>query len=109
MALTVEPGLYVDASRPEVEFTMLEYDSDQWFRERMLDPSAAARHQRLLDKAPKTKHPIPPQFLGIGIRIEDDVLITADGRNVLTADLPKTPDEVEALCAQIPRYGGVAG
>jgi Xaa-Pro aminopeptidase len=39
----------------------------------------------------------PAEYRGIGIRIEDDVLITADGCRVLTADIPKKPDEVEAL------------
>ena len=34
---------------------------------------------------------------GIGIRIEDDVLVTADGCRVLTAACPKTVDEIEAL------------
>jgi Xaa-Pro aminopeptidase len=36
---------------------------------------------------------------GIGIRIEDDVLIGADGNTVLTAQIPKTPDEIESLMA----------
>ena len=34
---------------------------------------------------------------GIGIRIEDDVLLTADGNEVLTAGVPKQPTEIEAL------------
>ena len=104
MALTVEPGLYVDPARPEVEFALLEYDSDQWATERMLDPSAAARHQKLREEAPKVKHAIPPELLGIGVRIEDDVVITSEGYENLTAGLPRAPDEVENLCRQSPRH-----
>lgn len=37
---------------------------------------------------------------GIGIRIEDDVLIGADSNTILSADIPKTPDEVEAVMAR---------
>jgi len=40
---------------------------------------------------------IPERFSGIGIRIEDDVLITESGPVVLTADCPKEIDEIEAL------------
>jgi Xaa-Pro aminopeptidase len=31
-----------------------------------------------------------------GIRIEDDILVTVNGREVLTADVPKTPEDLEA-------------
>jgi Xaa-Pro aminopeptidase len=40
---------------------------------------------------------VPKKYRNIGIRIEDDVLVTRDGREVLTAAVPKSPDEVEAL------------
>jgi Xaa-Pro aminopeptidase len=35
----------------------------------------------------------------IGVRIEDDVLVTADGYKVLTEHLPRTADEIEAIMA----------
>ena len=35
-----------------------------------------------------------------GIRIEDDLLITADGNRILGRPIPKTVEEVEAMCAQ---------
>jgi Xaa-Pro aminopeptidase len=40
---------------------------------------------------------VPKKFWSTGIRIEDDVLVTKDGHEVLTRDAPKSPDEVEAL------------
>jgi Xaa-Pro aminopeptidase len=39
------------------------------------------------------------RWRGIGIRIEDDVLVTAQGPEVLTAAAPKTVAEIEAACA----------
>jgi len=39
----------------------------------------------------------PAQFRGIGIRIEDDVAVTEDGHEVLSADVPKEPDAIEEL------------
>jgi Xaa-Pro aminopeptidase len=39
----------------------------------------------------------PKRFHNIGIRIEDDVAVTAEGNEVLSAYAPKAPDEIEAL------------
>jgi Xaa-Pro aminopeptidase len=40
---------------------------------------------------------VPPALAGIGIRIEDDVAVSENGCEVLTAEVPKGPDEIEAL------------
>ncbi len=40
---------------------------------------------------------VPPQYLGIGVRIEDDILVTESGNENLTSGVPKEIDEVEAL------------
>lgn len=42
---------------------------------------------------------VDPRFHGIGVRIEDDVLVGADGPQVLTSGVPKDIDDVEALMA----------
>ncbi|MGP4007254.1 aminopeptidase P family protein [Streptomyces sp. 4N124] len=39
---------------------------------------------------------VPEEWRGIGVRIEDDVLVTADGNENLSAGLPRSADEVEA-------------
>lgn len=44
---------------------------------------------------------VEARWRGIGIRIEDDVLVTEKGRKILTAAAPKDPDEIEALMAKV--------
>ena len=41
---------------------------------------------------------VPAELRGIGVRIEDDVVVTADGHDVLTALCPKEIEAIEAIC-----------
>ncbi|MEV6395371.1 aminopeptidase P family protein [Streptomyces sp. NPDC051907] len=44
---------------------------------------------------------VPEEYRGIGVRIEDDILVTEDGNRNLSAALPRQADEVEAWMASL--------
>ncbi|GAA1919129.1 aminopeptidase P family protein [Nocardioides marmoribigeumensis] len=44
---------------------------------------------------------VPEEMRGIGIRIEDDLLVTADGARNLSEALPREPDAIEAWMASL--------
>ena len=44
---------------------------------------------------------VPEELRGIGVRIEDDVVVTEDGCRLLTGALARTPDDVEAWMAAL--------
>jgi len=66
---------------------------EQW---RVLEPGMVLTIEPGLYIAPDTRG-VAKKWLGTGIRIEDDVLVTADGAEVLSAGAPKDPDEIERL------------
>lgn len=68
----------------------------QW---RVLEPGMVLTIEPGLYVAPDNEQ-VAKKWRGIGIRIEDDVLVTKDGCEVLSAGAPKTADEIETLMAQ---------
>lgn len=43
---------------------------------------------------------VDPKYWGIGIRVEDDVLVTPSGHEIFTHEVPKAVDEIERLMAK---------
>jgi Xaa-Pro aminopeptidase len=68
---------------------------DEW---RVLEPGMVLTVEPGIYIAAGTRA-VPRSFWNIGIRIEDDVVVTRSGCEVLTGGVPKEPDEIEALMA----------
>jgi len=69
---------------------------DAW---RALEPGMVLTIEPGLYIPPGTRG-IPPEFRNIGIRIEDDVLVTREGHEVLTHGVPKQARDIEQLMAE---------
>jgi len=69
---------------------------EEW---RVLEPGMVMTIEPGIYIAPSTRG-VPRNFRGIGIRIEDDVVVTRTGCEVLTSKAPKDPDAIEALMAR---------
>lgn len=68
----------------------------QW---RKLEPSMVLTVEPGLYIAPDNTQ-VEAQWRGLGIRIEDDILVTNTGYEILSAGVPKTIQEIEALCTR---------
>jgi len=66
---------------------------EEW---RILEPGMTLTVEPGLYIAPGARG-VAKKWWGTGIRIEDDVLVTPEGADVLSADAPKDPDEIERL------------
>jgi Xaa-Pro aminopeptidase len=102
MSFTVEPGIYVGPDKGKIELALLEYDPEERNerRVRLGSKAAAALEAEERENAEKITHEIPEEMIGIGVRIEDDVIITQTGHENMTAGVPREVEEVEAMCAE---------
>jgi Xaa-Pro aminopeptidase len=66
---------------------------------RVLEPGMVLTVEPGIYIAPDN-HAVAKKWRGIGIRIEDDVVVTKNARQVLTADAPKTVADIERLMAE---------
>jgi Xaa-Pro aminopeptidase len=74
-----------------------DYRVDGEFRE--LEPGMVVTVEPGIYIAPDAKH-VPAKWRGIGIRIEDDIVVTRGDPEVITAAVPRNADEIEALMAK---------
>ena len=99
MVTTIEPGIYVRPTKPVIEFPLIERDPEQIRkrRQQLGLREAAAIEAEEISNAKTIKHEIPKELLGIGVRIEDDILCTTEGPSNLTEKAPKTIEDIEAI------------
>ena len=104
MAFTIEPGIYVAREKTVLQLAKAPFDMDTERGLAYLEGASEAK--RILDErrdlADVITHEVPAEFLGIGVRIEDDLLVTASGCENLTRGVPVDPDEIEALWNEVP-------
>lgn len=98
MSFTVEPGIYVDSEN--VSFTKETYNHDERMQRRLKMGWDAGRALEAKERADieTVNVEVPEEFRGIGIRIEDDILMMANGALNMTAGLPTSIEDVEAAC-----------
>ncbi|MFH0762050.1 MAG: aminopeptidase P family protein [Bacteroidota bacterium] len=87
MIYTVEPGLYFPERHLETDYSRMRgFTQEQW--------------KAFIEKV----EPIFKKYVNIGVRIEDDVLITPTGNEVITSEVPKEVAEIEALMKQKSKF-----
>jgi Xaa-Pro aminopeptidase len=102
MAFTVEPGIYVAPHKTTVTLSHVPYDPLEAVALSYQLGAAAARTQlaRRAEESDSLDFEVPTEFVGLGARVEDDILMIEDGHVNLSSATPADPDEIEATCAE---------
>ena len=102
MAFTVEPGIYVAPEKSTITLSHASYDAAEALRLTYEIGGTRAKTElaRRRDAAESFTFDVPSEFLGIGVRIEDDILITGNGFENMSTEAPVDPDTIEAVCAE---------
>jgi len=110
MTFTVEPGIYIARDKTVLELSKVPFDADAERDLAYLEGAAEAK--RVLaerrSEADSVTHEVPSRFLGIGVRIEDDLLVTSSGCENLTRGVPVDPDEIETLWNETPTVPAIS-
>ena len=110
MAFTVEPGIYVAREKTALNLARMPFDVDAERDLAYLEGASEAK--RILEERKSevdvVSHEVPERFLGIGVRIEDDLLVTSSGCENLTRGVPVDPDEIEALWREAPTVSAIS-
>jgi len=102
MAFTVEPGIYIAPEKHTIALSHATYDADEAMRMafELGAVKAKAEFEQRKNDAGTFDFEVPPEFLGIGVRIEDDILVTESGYENMTALVPTDPADIEVLCSE---------
>ncbi len=101
MVTTIEPGIYVRPSKPIIKFPLIDRDPEKLkVRRKEMGMEAATKlEQKEMQEAKTIEHEIPKSLLGIGVRIEDNILCTDSESVNLTEALPRNIEEIENICS----------